>query len=76
MSSGSHSVKVPSTTIGYSLVAMVTDLCYVVISLMILGEHGIQCMPCSSQLISETLPEIQTVAKYDFLKSVIHSQII
>ena len=26
---------------------------------MIRGEHGIQCMPCSSQIISEMPPEIQ-----------------
>ena len=36
-------------------------------------EHGVQCMPCSSSIICEMLPEIQTMEKYDFLKSVIHS---
>ena len=33
---------------------------------MIRGEHGIQCMPCSSQTVSEMLPEIHTMAKFDF----------
>ena len=39
-------------------------------------EHGIQCMPCSSQIISEMLPEIHTMQKFDFLKPILHSQII
>ena len=43
---------------------------------MIRGEHGIQCMPCSSQIISEMLPEIHTMEKFDFVKYIIHSQII
>ena len=43
---------------------------------MIQGEHGIQCMPCSPQIISEMLPEIHTVEKFDFLRSIIYSQII
>ena len=34
------------------------------------------CMPCYSQIISEMLPEIHTMEKCDFLKPVIHSQII
>ena len=76
MSSGCHSVKVLSTTVGYSLVAMVTSILKIVISLMIRGEYGIQCMPCSSQMISEMLPEIHTVEKCDFLKPIIHFQII
>ena len=63
-----------STIVGYSLVAMVTD--YVVISLMISGEHGIQCMPCSSQIISDMLPEIHTMEKCDLLKPTTYSQII
>ena len=33
-------------------------------------------MPCSSQIISEMLPEIHTMETFDFLKSIIHSQII
>ena len=37
---------------------------------------GIQCMPCSARIISEMLPEIHTVEKFDFLKSMIYSQII
>ena len=46
------------------------------ISLMIQEEHGIQSMPCSSRIRSEMLPEIHTVEKCDFLRSLIHSQII
>ena len=44
--------------------------------LVIQGEYGIQCMPCSPQIISEMLPEIHTMEKCDFLKPRIHSQII
>ena len=47
-----------------------------VISLIIREEHGIQCMPCSSRIISEILPEIQTMIKCVILKPIIHSQII
>ena len=43
---------------------------------MIRGQHGIQCMPCSSRITSEMLPEIHTMEKFDFHKSVIHSQVI
>ena len=32
---------------------------------MIRGKHAIQCMPCSSQIISEMLPEIHTMEKLD-----------
>ena len=53
---------------------MATDV--FVISLMIQEEHGIQCMPCSSQTISEILPEIHIMDKWDFLRSMIHSEII
>ena len=42
---------------------------------MIQEEHGIQCMPCSSQIINEMLPEIHTMENIDFLKSLVHSQI-
>ena len=45
------SAKILSTTIGYSIVAMVTDQCPLLS--MIREEHGIQCMPCSSQILSE-----------------------
>ena len=34
-----------------------------------------QCMPCSSRIINEVLPEIRRTDKFDFLKSIIHSQI-
>ena len=43
---------------------------------MIREEHGIQCMSCSSRIISEMQPEIHTIEKFDFLKSIIHSQMI
>ena len=33
-------------------------------------------LPCSSQIITEMLPKIQTMEKLDFLKSISHSQII
>ena len=39
-------------------------------------ENSIQCMPCSPRSISEVLPEIHTMEKYDFPKPKIHSQII
>ena len=71
-SSGCHSVKVQSTTVGYSIVAMVTDLCSHLI--MIRGEHGIQCMPRSSRIIGEMQPEIHTMEKCDFSESIIHSK--
>ena len=79
-SSGCYSVKVLSATVDYFLVAMVRDLFRHLIhesrrawySL----EHCIQCMPYSSRIISELLPEIHTMEKCDFLKSVIHSEII
>ena len=38
---------------------------------MIRGEHGIQFMPCSSKIISEVLPKINTMEKCDFVKSLI-----
>ena len=45
-------------------------------SLIIQEELGIQYMPCLSQLISKMLPEIHTLEKCDFLKLIVHSQII
>ena len=33
-------------------------------------------MPCSSQIISEMLPELHTIENCDFLKSMIQSEII
>ena len=32
-------------------------------------EHGIQCMPCFSRIISEMLPEIHTMKECEFLKN-------
>ena len=43
-----------------------------VISLIIRWEHSIQCMSSSSRIISEMLPEIHTMEKFDFLKSAIY----
>ena len=43
---------------------------------MIGEKHGIQCMPCFSQIISEMLPENHTMEKCDFIKCIICSQII
>ena len=37
---------------------------------------GIQYMPCSSQIISEMLLKLYTVEKFDFLNSIMHSQMI
>ena len=38
--------------------------------------YSIQCMPCSSEIISEMLPESHTMEKCYFLKPVIHFQLI
>ena len=46
------------------------------ISHIIRKEHGIQYMSCYSHIISEIPPEIHTMEKFDFLKSIIHSRII
>ena len=67
-------MKVLSTPVCNSITAMVTDLG--VTSLIIQEEHGIQCMPCLSQIISEILSDIHTMKKCDFLKPISHSQII
>ena len=39
-----------------------------------LEENGIECMPCSPQIISEMLPEINTKEKCNFLIPIIHSE--
>ena len=72
-SSGRHSIKVPNTTFGYSLVAVVTDLCR---HLTYESSGAWHCMPGSSRNISKIIPEIHTVENFDFLKSVIHTQLI
>ena len=56
-----------STTVGNSVVAMVPDLCRHLT--YISREHGIQCMPCSTRILSEILPENHTMEKLDFLKT-------
>ena len=62
---GCYSVKILSTTVGYSLVSMVTDLCR-----RLTGAcHTVYAM-------SEILAEIHSLEKCDFVKSMIHSQII
>ena len=62
--------------------AVVTDLCrrltynsWGLHTVMIRGEHGIHCMPCSFRIIIEVLPEIDTKGKCDYLESMVHSQI-
>ena len=72
-SSGRFSVKVLSTRVNYSLVAMLTHLRYLTYDLR--GAwHPVYAMPCSSGIISEMLLENHSMKKRDFLKSVIHSQ--
>ena len=51
---------------------MVIDLWHH-ISITISEMHGIQCVPCSSQIVSEMLPEIHILEKCDFLKPKVHS---
>ena len=43
---------------------------------MIREEHGKLGIPCSSRIINEMLPEINTVEMRDFFKPIIHSQAI
>ena len=74
MSSGCHSAKVLSTTFGYSLVAMITDLCRHLTYTSKGAWHTLYAMLPS--IIREMLPEIHTMKKFDFLKLIIHSQII
>ena len=38
--------------------------------------NGIQCMPCSSRIISERLPEILKEKRCSFLKPLLYSQTI
>ena len=70
-SSGRHSDKVLRTTVGYSLVAMVTHLTYNsrgewhTVYVMLLSNYK-YCMSCSSRLMSEMLPEMHIVEKYFF----------
>ena len=71
-SSGCHYVDALTATARSSLVAMVTVLCR---HLTIRRNHGIQCVPCFSRIISEMLLEIHTMEKFDFPNSIIHSQI-
>ena len=67
--SGCQSVKVLCTTVGYSL-CYGTDLCRHLTYDS--REHGIHCMPYPSRIISEMLPEINTMEKFIFFKSIIH----
>ena len=63
-------MKVFRTPIGYSLVAIVTDLCrHLTYDLRGGGVHG----EGISRIIIKILPEIHTVGKCDFLNSIIHS---
>ena len=65
MQSKRHSTKVPSTTVGNSIIAMV--MTYDVILPIFPRQHGIQCMSCFPLIISEMLPEIRMTEKCDFL---------
>ena len=72
-SSRCHSAKNIRTTVGNFIVAWKQIHVHVygviplrirgIISLKIRGEHGIQCMPCFPQIISEMLPEIPVKEK-------------
>ena len=73
-SSGCHSVKVLSKTVDYSPVAMVTDLCRHLAYDKRGAWHTVYAV-FSSQILSEMLPEIHKMEKYDFLMSVIHSEL-
>ena len=74
--SGFHSVKVLSTTVGYLLVAMVSNLCchltydsrgaWHKMYAMLLSNYNVRCTPTG----------IRIIVKCDFLKSLIHSQMI
>ena len=76
ISLGRHSAKVLSKTVDTcnSIVAMVRDLRRHLTYNS--REHGIQCMPCFSKIISEMLLDIHTMEKCDFLKPIVHSQMI
>ena len=65
-SSDCHSVKLLSTIIIYFLVAMVTDLC----------RHLTYDSKDAWHYSVLLLSKIRTIEKIDFLKSIIHSQII
>ena len=45
------------------------SVCNVIEKLAEHGIHGIPCMPCSSQIISEMLPESHTMEKSDFFSN-------
>ena len=49
---------------------------HTVYEMLLLNYKWDECMPCSSWIISEMLPEIHTVEISDFLQSIIQSQII
>ena len=66
-----HSVKVLSTTVGYSIVAM--TLWY---QLTYNPRGAWHTVPCSPRIISEMILESHAMEKCDFLKPIIHSQII
>ena len=62
-SSGCHFVKALSATVGYSLLAMITDICRHPTN----DSRGAwpTVYACCSQIISEMLPEIHTMGKFD-----------
>ena len=60
-----QSAEIQSVPLCNSVVAVIEDLwCH---SLIIRKEHGIQCMPCSSQNIYEMLAESHIVDRCSFL---------
>ena len=69
-----HSAKVLRVRVDNSIVATVIDLW----RYLIYDSRGARskCMPCSSRIITKMLPEILTIEKCDFLKPIVHSQII
>ena len=52
---------------------METDLWCHLTCRLIREEHDIQCMPCSSRIISEMLPDTHTMQSLIFFKPIIHS---
>ena len=62
------------TTVAYSIAAMVTYLCRHPTYDSRGAWHTVHAM--FSRIISEMLPEVHTMEKCDFLKSITHSRII
>ena len=65
MTSSRHHCAKVLLTVGYSIVAIETDT-WRHLSL-IRAEHGLQCIPWSSRIISEMLSDVHKMEKRDFL---------